>query len=597
MLLAFTLALKGWGRFLLATARKVLLVEDNPDDADFLRMSLRKYSDSVDITHKSLIADAVAVLEDERFDVVLLDLNLPDGRGAECVEKIHKADELVPIVVLSGHDDEDFAVEILNQGVQDYLVKWEGDGRIILRAIRYAIERKRAENKVNYLARLDWLTCIPNEQYLRDELQHATTRAMRGRRTLGLLMLDLDRFAAVSASLGRTAVDELLRAVAQRLKETMREGDILARLHGERFAVLLEDVEGPREIEAIARNVGAAFQKPFDIGGQQVAVTASLGIAIFPHDCTDGEALLANAEGALREASGQGPSTFKFFSTSIHEEVLAQRRLEHDLKVAIDLGQFQLLYQPQVRLADDRIEAVEALLRWNHPQRGLLTPEQFIGVAEKCGHMIPLGHWVIGEVCRQIGLWKSAGVLVPRVAINISVVQLRQPDFPDELRDLLQSQSVDPALIELELTERSLMDDPAAMEERLYALKDIGVRLAIDGFGAGTSRLSSLQRFPLDLLKMDRSLISGVESNIEAQIICGIVLTIAHRLSLDAVAVGVESEKQESFLARQDCLYGQGSHFSAPIEPDRIATLMAERGIQTTRKARRTLRRRKAAGS
>lgn len=558
-------------------------------------MSLRRYSDAVDITHKSLIADAVAILEDERFDVVLLDLNLPDGRGAECVEKIHKGDELVPIVVLSGHDDEDFAVEILNQGVQDYLVKGEGDGRIILRAIRYAIERKRAENKVNYLARLDWLTLIPNEQYLRDELLHATTRAMRGRRTLALLLLDVDRFEAVAATLGPNGGDELLRAVAQRLKETIRDGDVLARVHGERFAVLVEDVEGPREIETIARNIGASFQKPFDVGGRQVSVTASVGIAIFPHDSTDTEALLANAEGALREAQGQGPSTFKFFSTSIHEEVLAHRRLEHELQAAIGLGQFELHYQPQVRLADDRIEAVEALLRWNHPQRGRLTPEQFIGVAEKGGHMVPVGRWVIEEVCRQLGRWKSAGVMLPRVAINISAAQLRQPGFPDDVGSLLQTHAVDPSLIELELTERTLMEDSAGVMELLYALKDLGLRLAIDGFGAGGSRLNHLQRFPLDVLKIDRSLIAEVDTNIEAQIICGIVLTIAHRLSLDAVAMGVESEKQETFLARQDCLYGQGNHLGAPVEADRVAALMVERGIQSQRKVRRTMRRRKAA--
>ena len=558
-------------------------------------MSLRRYSDAVDITHKSLIADAVAILEDERFDVVLLDLNLPDGRGAECVEKIHQGDELVPIVVLSGHDDEDFAVEILNQGVQDYLVKGEGDGRIILRAIRYAIERKRAENKVNYLARLDWLTLIPNEQYLRDELLHATTRAMRGRRTLALLLLDVDRFEAVAATLGPNGGDELLRAVAQRLKETIRDGDVLARVHGERFAVLVEDVEGPREIETIARNIGASFQKPFDVGGRQVSVTASVGIAIFPHDSTDTEALLANAEGALREAQGQGPSTFKFFSTSIHEEVLAHRRLEHELQAAIGLGQFELHYQPQVRLADDRIEAVEALLRWNHPQRGRLTPEQFIGVAEKGGHMVPVGRWVIEEVCRQLGRWKSAGVMLPRVAINISAAQLRQPGFPDDVGSLLQTHAVDPSLIELELTERTLMEDSAGVMELLYALKDLGLRLAIDGFGAGGSRLNHLQRFPLDVLKIDRSLIAEVDTNIEAQIICGIVLTIAHRLSLDAVAMGVESEKQETFLARQDCLYGQGNHLGAPVEADRVAALMVERGIQSQRKVRRTMRRRKAA--
>jgi diguanylate cyclase (GGDEF)-like protein len=577
-----------------ATARKVLLVEDNPDDAEFLRMSLRRYTDSIDITHKSLIAEAVSVLENERFDVVLLDLNLPDGRGADCVERIHKADELVPIVVLSGQDDEDFAVNILNQGAQDYLVKWEGDGRIILRAIRYAIERKRAENKVNYLARLDWLTCIPNEQYLRDELNHATTRALRGRRTLALLLLDLDRFEAVNETLGRNAGDELLRAVVQRLTENGREGDLLARLRGERFAVLLEDVEGPREIELIARKVGASFQKPFDVSGRQVSVTASIGIAVFPHECSDAEALLTNAESALREAKAQGSNAFRFFSASIQEEVLAHRRLEYDLKTAIDKGQLELAYQPQVRLADNRIEAVEALLKWNQPERARMSPEDFFNVAEKGGFLIPLSLWMIEQVCRQLGRWKAAGVMLPRVAINIAGAQLRQSGFPDEVQKLLQTHSVDPGLIELELAERSLLEDPVGMQERLFALKDIGVRLAIDRFGAGTSSLSQLQRFPLDVLKLDRSLVSGVDSNIETQIICGIALTIAHRLSLDAVADGVESESQETFLTRQDCLYGQGVFFSAPVGPDQVAAVMAERGIQTQRKTRRVIRRRKA---
>jgi diguanylate cyclase (GGDEF)-like protein len=577
-----------------ATARRVLLVEDNFDDADFLRMSLRRFTDSVEITHTSLIGEAVATLEDERFDVVLLDLNLPDGRGVECVEKIHAADELVPIVVLSGHDDEDFAVDILNHGVQDYLVKWEGDGRIILRAIRYAIERKRAENKVNYLARLDWLTCIPNEQYLRDELNYAATRASRGRRTLALLLVDLDRFGAWNETLGRNAGDELLRAVVQRLTETVREGDLLARLRGDMFALLLEDVEDPFEIEVIARSISAALQRPFEIGGRSVPVTAGIGIAIYPHECADAEALLAKAEKAVRDAKDRGPGTFRFFSASIQDEVLAHRQLEQDLAVAIDRKELELLYQPQVRLADDRIEAVEALLRWTHPERGRIRPAEFIGVARKEGHIIPLGLWVMKEVCRQLGRWKDAGVLLPRVAINVDGAQLREPGFPNDVRNLLQSHSIDPGLIELEFTEQALMDDPVAMQESLYALKDVGVRLAIDHFGAAPSRLSFLQQFPLDLLKIDRSFVAGVDSDFDAQVMCSILLTIAHRLSLDAVAEGIESASQEAFLTRHNCLYGQGYHFSVPIEPDQVAEMMLKRGAQGARQGRPVIRKRKA---
>ena len=570
---------------------KILLVEDDPEDAEFLRLSLAQQSSAVDITHQSLISDAVAVLDNQRFDVVLLDLNLPDGRGAECVDRIHESDELVPIVVLSGHDDEDFAIEILNRGVQDYLVKWEGDGRIILRAIRYAIERKRAEIKLNYLARLDWLTCIPNRQYLRDELAHATTRALRGRRTMALLLLDLDGFEAVNETLGRQAGDTLLRAVAQRLKENVRQGDPLARVEGDEFAVLLDDVEGPLEVEAAARKIGCAFQNPFQVAAQQVSLTASVGIALCPADGTDPAALLNSAGSALREAKEQGPNTLQFSTSSMLEGVLSHRRLEADLKLAIERQQLELVYQPQCRLADHRVEAVEALLHWRHAERGHLSQSEFISAAEESGHIIPLRMWAIEEVCRQLARWTSAGVPVPRVALDVAAAQLRQPGFHDAVRSLLQSHSIDPGLIELEFTEGSLMDDLEGARACLYALKDIGVRLAIDDFGASHSRLSYLRQFPLDVLKIDRSFVSALETSLDAQIICSTILTIAHRFSLDAVADGIESEQQEAFLTRHDCQYGQGGYFSAPIDSDRIAAMMVEKGGQSTRRRRVTARR------
>jgi diguanylate cyclase (GGDEF)-like protein len=572
-------------------AIKILLVEDDPDDAKFLRLSLAQHNDTVDIRHAGLISDAVAVLDNERFDVVLLDLNLPDGRGAECVEKIHKADELVPIVVLSGHDDEDFAIEILNRGVQDYLVKWEGDGRIILRAIRYAIERKRAEIKVNYLARLDWLTCIPNRQYLRDELAHATTRALRGRRTMALLLLGLDGFKAVNETLGRQVGDALLRAVVERLTVSIREGDLLARLGGDEFAVVLEDIEGPLEVETAARNIRGAFQNPFQVGGRQVSLTASVGITVCPVDSTDAEALLNNADSAMRGAREQGGGAFKFFTPSMHEKVLSHRRLETDLKAAIEREQFELLYQPQFRLADHRVEAVEALLFWKHPERGRVSASELISVAEASGCIVPLGLWVIEEVCRQLGRWESAGVPVPRVGINIAAAQFRQPGFHDAVRSVLESHSIDPGLIELELTDLSLMDDAEGTGECLHALKEIGVRLAIDYFGASHSCLSHLLQFPLDVLKIDRSFVSDVDTSHNAQIICSTILTIAHRFSLDAVAEGIESRQQESFLTRHDCQYGQGHYFSVPIEPDQIGAMMIDKGGQATRHRRVTRRR------
>jgi diguanylate cyclase (GGDEF)-like protein len=570
---------------------KILLVEDDSDDAEFLRVSLAQHNGSVFVTRTSQLSDAVTALDDERFDVVLLDLNLPDGRGPECVQKIQEANAVVPIVVLSGHGDEDYAVEILNRGVQDYLVKWEGDGRIILRAIRYAIERKRAEVKLNYLARYDSLTRVPNRQYLRDQLHQATTRAIRGHRTMALLVLDLDRFKMVNETLGHEAGDALLRDVVQRLTSSVRDGDVLARLGGDEFAVLLEDVEGPLEVEAVARRIGIAFQAPFDVGGRQVSVTASVGVTVCPSDGTDPVALLNNADIAMYQAKQQGRDTFKFFTPSMHEDILSYHRLESDLKDAIAREQFELLYQPQFRLADHRVDAVEALLRWKHPERGRLSPGEFLSVAEESGCIIPLGLWVIEEVCRQLKRWESAGVPLPRVAINVAAAQFRQPDFHDTVRSVLESHSVDPGLIELELTEHSLMADTDDIRQSLHALKSIGVRLAIDDFGAGYSCLGQLRRFPLDVLKIDRSFVSDLETSKDAQAICSAILSIAHRLSLDAVAEGIESEQQLAFLTMNDCSYGQGFYFSKPVEADQIGAMMVESGGQATRR-RRVMRRR-----
>lgn len=571
--------------------RKILLVEDDSDDAEFLRRALAQHSTSAHVTRTDRISDAVAALEDAHFDVVLLDLNLPDGRGVECVEKIQKADELVPIVVLSGHADEDFAVEILNRGAQDYLVKWEGDGRIILRAIRYAIERKRAEIKVNYLARLDWPTCLPNRQYLRDELAHAVTRAVRSRRSMALLVLDVDGIQTVNETLGRSLGDGLLREVVQRLTGCVREGDLLARFGSDEFALLLKDIRNPLEAEAVARKIIGAFQKPFQVGGQPASVTACVGITVGPVDSSDPVALLNNAVVAMREAKEQGRNTLKFFTPGTHDEILSHRRLETELAAAIERQQFELVYQPQHRLADHRIEAVEAILRWKHPERGQLDPSEFMAVAEESGHVLPLGNWLLEEVCRQLGSWEAAGVPVPRVAINVAAAQLRQPGFPDMVRSVLQSHSIDPGLIELELSERSLLDDPEATQACLNALKNIGVRLAVADFGGRGLHLAYLRQLPIDVLKIDRSFVSQLDTSEDAQAICSAVLAIAHRFLLDAVAQGVESEQQEAFLTKHDCLYGQGNYFSAPIEPDAIRALLVQRGGQATRRPRVTRKR------
>lgn len=558
---------------------RILLVEDDSDDAEFLHTCIARAGDrAVDIMRVDRIAAAVEALASEQFDVVLLDLHLPDATGSECVERIQQAQPEVPIVVLSGQGDEDYAVEILNRGVQDYLVKWEGGGRIILRSIRYAIERKRSEIKLNYLARYDSLTGIPNRQYLCDQLERAVTRAQRGRKKLGLLFLDLDRFKSVNDTLGHQLGDKLLCAVVERLKSSIRAGDLLARLGGDEFAVLLEDVTGPLEVEAVARTLVACFVEPFDVGHRQVSVTASIGLTLYPVDNQDPLALLNNADIAMYQAKERGRNTFKFFTQSMHDEILRYHRLEADLKKAVAEEQFRLVYQPQFGLDDRRVHAVEALLRWDHPERGTLAPDEFITVAEESGYVVPIGLWTLEQACRQLREWQRAGLTPPRVAVNVAAMHFHQPGFRHQVKQTLLRYGIDPSLIELELTERSLMEDTDAVQACLRGLKETGVRLAIDDFGTGYSCLSYLRRFSIDVLKVDRSFVSDLDTNGDDQAICGTILSIAQQLGLDSVAEGIETERQLEFLTRHGCRYGQGFFFSPPLEPAELVGLLRDRG-------------------
>jgi diguanylate cyclase len=555
---------------------QALLVEDNADDVLMLKASLaRNNVKSLDVTRVACLAAAVDTLRERTFDVVLLDLNLPDASGRECVEGIQQADPRVPIVVLSGQSDEDYAVEILNGGVQDYLVKWEGDARIIMRAIRYAIERKRAELELNYLARYDSLTGIPNRPYFQDQLQRAVNRARRNGSKLGLLFVDLDRFKTVNDTLGHGIGDVLLKAVVERLQDNIRGGDVFARLGGDEFALLMEDIRTPLELEALACKLIESFRKPFEADGRAITVTASIGIAVFPTDNSDAMGLLKNADIAMYQAKHKGRNGLQFYTPQMHEEILKYHQIEMDLKRALEDRQFRLVYQPMVNLVDRGLHSVEALLRWHHPERGLVSPDEFIAVAEESGYIVPIGLWVLREACRQIKAWENAGLDPPRVAINVAPVQFRQADFLRQVRQILREHDVAPSLIELELTEGSLMEDTEGIHRCLRELKAEGVRLSIDDFGTGYSCLNYLKTFPIDVIKIDRSFVAEIDDTSGAQAICAVILSIARSLSLESVAEGVTSERQLEFLIEHGCRFGQGYYFAKPADPATITALLS----------------------
>lgn len=554
---------------------QLLLVEDDLADAKFLRACLaRSKGSKPDITHAQCLNDALALLQDTRFDVILLDLNLPDATGEVSVSKIQDACPKIPIVILSGEDNEDYAIGILNQGVQDYLVKWDGEGATILRSIRYAIERKRTELRLTFLATYDSLTEIPNRNFFVEHLNKAVSRAQRNGTLLGLVFLDLDRFKGVNDTLGHYFGDKLLCAVAKRISAAVRNGDIVARMGGDEFAILLENMNDTQAAEAVARKLTEVLAEPYELDGGSVNITVSVGITIYPKDHGDPETLVKNADMAMYQAKSAGRNGYQFFNEKMHDEIVRQHEVAQELRRALDNREFSLLYQPQLRLDDGRLDGAEALIRWNHPQKNLVMPNDFIGIAEESGQIVQVGNWVIEEAFRQSLVWQTDAAAPPRMAINISPRQIHQPSFYPDLKRLLITYGVNPEHIEIEITESCLIEDVQFVQKSLQKLKDLGFTLAIDDFGTGHSCLDYLRRFPIDILKIDRSFVKDIGSGKHGTAICRAILSIADGLNMETVGEGIETEEQLQFLIDNGCHRGQGYYFSPAVKPEDLATLI-----------------------
>ena len=435
---------------------------------------------------------------------------------------------------------------------------------------------KATEEKLEHLARHDPLTDLPNRLLLASYLGHAVSRGQRSGRSGAVLFLDLDRFKNVNDSLGHAAGDELLRAAARTLRERLRGGDLIARLGGDEFVVLLEDVDGPEAAAAVASQLIDQLRRPFVLsGGREVYVGLSIGISMFPADGDRTEVLIQHADAALYAAKEQGRGTFRFYSEALTVAANERLALESDLRRGIALDQFLLHYQPEVRLADGRIEGVEALLRWRSPERGLVHPATFLGVAEDTGLVVPIGALSLRWCCQQMKAWLAAGVPIRKVAANLSPRQLLQPDLQARVEAVLDETGIEAGHLELEITEGAIMEQGPAAETRLAALKRLGVRIAIDDFGTGYSSLSHLRRFPIDTFKIDRSFIASVPDDRTQREIVVTILSLARQLGLHVVAEGVEDERQVAFLAEHGCDSAQGYFFSRPVPAEEIPPLVA----------------------
>jgi diguanylate cyclase (GGDEF)-like protein len=429
-------------------------------------------------------------------------------------------------------------------------------------------DQRRSEAKITHMALHDALTGLPNRVLLNERLEHALARSKRGE-MVATHMLDLDNFKNVNDTLGHPAGDKLLQMVTDRLRTLMRETDTVARMGGDEFAVMQVGISQPSDATVLAYRIIEALGAPYDIDGQQVIIGTSVGIAVGPTDGVDPDQIIRNADLALYRAKGDGRGTYRFFEQEMDTEMQGRRILEYDLRRALLAGEFELHYQPVVELATNDISGFEALVRWHHPDRGLVGPDAFIPLAEEIGLIVPLGEWTIREACARAAQWPAD----LKVAVNLSAAQFKNARLVNVIASALATSGLQPERLELEITETVLLQDSEATLTMLYQLRELGVRIAMDDFGTGYSSLSYLQRFPFDKIKIDRSFVKDIVESAGSLNIVRAVAALAHGLGITATAEGVETKEQLEAIRAEGCSEMQGFLFSRPLPASDIERL------------------------
>ena len=572
----------------------ILIVDDEPEIREVLHEFL---SESYQCTAVNSAEAALRVIATQNFDLVISDIGMERMSGLEMVPLILDVAPETIILMLSGQRTIESAIAAMHAGAFDYITK-PFDLRHVAAAVGRAIEhRKLLEAKRHYeeslrellnqrtvefehLATHDTLTDLPNRALFEDRVAQAVAVAQRTGQMCGTLFLALDGFKKIVDTLGHTAGDLLLKDVAGRLKQCINESDTVARFDGYEFALLLTQITETKDLVEISRCITEALRPPFGLAGQEVYVTASIGISLFPHDGRDLRMLLKNAGAALYRAEMQGGNNYQFYASDMNAGALRRLALESSLRQAVVNNEFVVYYQSQVDLNSKRIVGKEALVRWQHPELGLLPPADFIDLAEKTGLILDIGHEVLRSACIQTRRWQLDSFPDLNLAVNVSARQLKQEDFLSKLVDILHESEIDPASLELELTETSIMENPESAAQLLAEIRRMGVKIAIDDFGTGYSSLSYLKRLPIDTVKLDRSFVSDVTIHPDHAALVMAIITLAHNLRLRVIAEGVETEEQLNFLRLLRCDQGQGYLFDKPTSANltnSVATRCFER--------------------
>ncbi|ATE79460.1 MULTISPECIES: putative bifunctional diguanylate cyclase/phosphodiesterase [Pseudomonas] len=533
-----------------------------------------------------------AQAEGRPYAMAFTDMRMPPGwDGLETIERLWKADPNLQIALCTAFSDYtweamaerlEFGDQLLvlkkpfdsleiRQMASALTWKWQmaQDAAMKVLSLEQTIEARVHELlKVSHLLQYDVLTELPNSTLLGDRLNQSLALSRRHDKQLAVMFLGLDRFKRINNALGHPTGDEMLKRVGQSLVACVRASDSVFRYGSDEFVVILADIHHPQQTKGIAEKLLNAIRAPQHVAGHDLSVTASLGISIYPDDGFDAIALIKKAETAMRNVKESGPNDFSFFIDEMNQRAREQQTIESGIRLALERNEFVLHYQPKLDLDSGKVVGAEALIRWQKPGQGWIYPTDFIGVAEDSGLIVPLSKWVLAQACRQARTWQANGLPNLCMSVNVSAIDFRQRDFVEGIEQILQQTGMDPALLELEITEGVLMQNVDATMVALNRLKALGVRLAIDDFGTGYSSLSYLQRFPIDVLKIDQSFIRGLGRDSNDAALVGAIISLGKSLNLTVIAEGVETLEQLNFLKALHCEEGQGYYFSKAVEPD-----------------------------
>jgi diguanylate cyclase (GGDEF)-like protein len=561
----------------------IMMVDDEPINLEVLQTFLQ------DAGYKKFIQcseplKAMDVISAQRPDIILLDLVMPEMSGFEILKRMRNSDTLrhIPVIILTSSTDADTKLMALELGATDFLGKPFDPSELALR-LRNTLSAKAYRDRLeNY----DTVTGLPNRRLLTERLEREL-RTAAGAGTIGaVVQLNLDRFKQINEALGLGIGDSVLKGVAMRLDLALggavaagKSGDpfnppLLARLGGDEFTVLFMGLANRDAAATVTESLLAAVAAPFRAGGEEVVLTASAGVTVFPDDGMEAGALLNNAAVAMRQAKQRGGGSCEVYSRDLGSKSLHRLNIESELRRAIERQELRIFFQPKVRVENGRGSGAEVLVRWQHPERGLIGPDKFIPIAEETGLIVPLGEWVLRSACTQTADWLRAGLRVPRFSVNVASPQFRTQRFPATVSSALQDADLDPRFLGLELTESAMMEDAPRSIRALQELKEIGVRISIDDFGTGYSSLAYLKRFPLNELKIDKSFVMGVDIDADNAAIVIAIIAMARGLGLSVCAEGVETKSQLALLKRHACDECQGYLFSKPVPAETFSKML-----------------------